>query len=186
MVGLFVDCGWLDCLWTVCVDCLWTVGVWTVCGLWACGLFVDCGCVDCGCVDCLWTVGGWTVCGLWVCGLFVDCGWLDWWLTDNADMIRDPVLDASMGEMTGDVNGVTGVLEMMSKRNREIFKLPAYMLYITRAFTTLEGIGLSVDKNYAILNECYPYLAKRLGDVHSCGSCTYLEHHRTSFLAAEV
>jgi len=31
-----------------------------------------------------------------------------------------------------------------------------------RAFSTLEGIGLSIDDNYSILQECYPYLAKRL------------------------
>lgn len=60
------------------------------------------------------------------------------------------------------VAGVTGVLEMMSKRNRDIFKLPSYMLYVARAFATLEGIGLSTDSNYSILRECYPYMAKRL------------------------
>ena len=60
------------------------------------------------------------------------------------------------------VAGVTGVLEMMSKRNRAIFKLPSYMLYVARAFSTLEGIGLSIDPQYSILQECYPYLAKRL------------------------
>ena len=27
---------------------------------------------------------------------------------------------------------------------------------------TLEGIGLSIDESYAIVQECYPYLAKRL------------------------
>jgi len=31
-----------------------------------------------------------------------------------------------------------------------------------RAFSTLEGIGLSSDSNYSILKECFPYLAKRL------------------------
>ncbi len=36
------------------------------------------------------------------------------------------------------------------------------MLYIARAFSTLEGIGLSIDKNYAIVRECYQYLARRL------------------------
>ena len=33
---------------------------------------------------------------------------------------------------------------------------------MSRAFSTLEGIGLSQDENYSILQECYPYLAKRL------------------------
>lgn len=74
---------------------------------------------------------------------------------------RDPML-SDIESMSGEVSGVTGVLEMMSKRNRNIFKLPAYMLYVTRAFCTLEGIGLSINKEYSMLNECYPYLAKRL------------------------
>ena len=61
-----------------------------------------------------------------------------------------------------DVKGVTNVMEEMSKRNRELFTLPPYVLYVARAFSTLEGIGLSVDDNYAIVQECYPYLAQRL------------------------
>ena len=61
-----------------------------------------------------------------------------------------------------DVQGVTAVMEEMSRRNRELFKLPPYVLYVSRAFSTLEGIGLSVDENYSILSECFPYLAQRL------------------------
>lgn len=61
-----------------------------------------------------------------------------------------------------DVSGMAGIMEMMSKRNRDIFKLPSYMLYVVRAFSTLEGIGLSINPSYSILQECYPYLAKRL------------------------
>ena len=61
-----------------------------------------------------------------------------------------------------DVAGVTNVLEVMSRRNRELFKLPPYVLYVSRAFSTLEGIGLSVDSDYSILNACFPYLAQRL------------------------
>jgi hypothetical protein len=33
---------------------------------------------------------------------------------------------------------------------------------VSRAFSTLEGIGLSINEDYSILQECYPYLAKRL------------------------
>ncbi|KAL7570674.1 hypothetical protein ACA910_014947 [Epithemia clementina (nom. ined.)] len=61
-----------------------------------------------------------------------------------------------------DVKGVTNIMEEMSKRNRELFQLPPYVLYVARAFSTLEGIGLSIDENYAIVQECYPYLARRL------------------------
>ena len=61
-----------------------------------------------------------------------------------------------------DVKGVTNVMEEMSKRNRELFSLPPYVLYVARAFSTLEGIGLSVDEDYSIVQECYPYLSRRL------------------------
>jgi hypothetical protein len=61
-----------------------------------------------------------------------------------------------------DVNDVTSIMETMSRRNRDLFKLPPYVLYLSRAFSTLEGIGLSIDEDYSILQECYPYLARRL------------------------
>ena len=61
-----------------------------------------------------------------------------------------------------DVNGVTSVMEEMSRRNRELFKLPPYVLYVSRAFSTLEGIGLASDPEYSILAACFPYLARRL------------------------
>merc|ERR1712138_291377 len=61
-----------------------------------------------------------------------------------------------------DVRGVSNVMEEMSRRNRELFQLPTCVLYVVRAFSPLEGIGLSVDESYAILKECYPYLARRL------------------------
>ena len=61
-----------------------------------------------------------------------------------------------------DVRGVSNVMEEMSRRNRELFQLPTWVLYVVRAFSTLEGIGLSIDENYAIIQECYPYLARRL------------------------
>ena len=61
-----------------------------------------------------------------------------------------------------DVSEATSVIEEMSRRNRELFKLPPYFLYLSRAFSTLEGIGLSINPDYSILQECYPYLARRL------------------------
>ena len=38
-----------------------------------------------------------------------------------------------------DVSGVTNVMEEMSRRNRELFKLPPYVLYVSRAFFYLGG-----------------------------------------------
>ena len=40
--------------------------------------------------------------------------------------------------------------------------MPPYILYVARAFSTLEGIGLSANDDYSIVSEAYPYLSKRL------------------------
>ena len=71
-------------------------------------------------------------------------------------------MEAQLAAEGVDVKGVTNIMEEMSKRNRELFSLPPYVLYLARAFSTLEGIGLSLDENYSIIQECYPYLASRL------------------------
>ena len=42
------------------------------------------------------------------------------------------------------------------------FKLPPYYALIIRSLITLEGIALSVDKNFKILGAAYPYFARRL------------------------
>ena len=57
---------------------------------------------------------------------------------------------------------VQNVMEQMQQRNREMFKVPPYILYVARAFSTLEGIGLSANEDYSIVSEAYPYLSKRL------------------------
>ncbi|KAL3798857.1 hypothetical protein HJC23_004645 [Cyclotella cryptica] len=81
-------------------------------------------------------------------------------LAARAEMLER--MEAQLEKEGVDVKGVTNVMEEMSRRNRELFALPPYVLYVARAFSTLEGIGLSVDENYAIVQECYPYLARRL------------------------
>eukprot|EP00746_Dinoflagellata_sp_MGD_P014271 gnl/MRDRNA2_/MRDRNA2_131210_c0_seq1.p1 gnl/MRDRNA2_/MRDRNA2_131210_c0~~gnl/MRDRNA2_/MRDRNA2_131210_c0_seq1.p1 ORF type:complete len:828 (+),score=151.33 gnl/MRDRNA2_/MRDRNA2_131210_c0_seq1:79-2562(+) len=43
-----------------------------------------------------------------------------------------------------------------------IFQTPTYFAYILRSFTILEGIGLQNNPDYAIVQNCYPYIAKRL------------------------
>jgi hypothetical protein len=78
----------------------------------------------------------------------------------RAEMLQR--MEAQLESEGVDVKGVTNVMEEMSKRNRELFNLPPYVLYVARAFSTLEGIGLSLDENYAIVQECYPYLSRRL------------------------
>lgn len=57
---------------------------------------------------------------------------------------------------------LTAKIEEMQQQNSDVFAIPDYFVYMSRAFSTLEGIGLSSDSNYSILKECYPYLAKRL------------------------
>ena len=78
----------------------------------------------------------------------------------QAEMVQR--MEAQLESEGIDVKGVSNVMEEMSRRNRELFLLPPYMLYVARAFSTLEGIGLGVDEDYSIVQECYPYLARRL------------------------
>ena len=40
--------------------------------------------------------------------------------------------------------------------------MPPYILYVARAFSTLEGIGLSANEDYSIVSEAFPYLSRRL------------------------
>lgn len=58
--------------------------------------------------------------------------------------------------------GITSKIEQMQEQNSDVFAIPDYFVYMSRAFGTLEGIGLSSDPNYSITKECFPYLAKRL------------------------
>ena len=81
-------------------------------------------------------------------------------LAARADMMQR--MEAQLASEGVDVKGVTNIMEEVSRRNRELFSLPPYVLYLARAFSTLEGIGLSIDDNYSIIQECYPYLASRL------------------------
>jgi hypothetical protein len=60
------------------------------------------------------------------------------------------------------VMDVQKVMDTMQQRNRAMFKVPPYILYLARAFSTLEGIGLSANEDYSIVSEAFPYLSKRL------------------------
>ena len=60
------------------------------------------------------------------------------------------------------VSGITMEVEELQKRNRDAFKIPEWFLYTSRAFLTLEGIGLQADENYSIISSCFPYIARRL------------------------
>ncbi|CAM6084874.1 unnamed protein product [Calypogeia fissa] len=58
------------------------------------------------------------------------------------------------------IQQVTDDLANMSKDY--VFVLPPYFALILRAFSVLEGIGLEADPDYTIVDECYPYISKRL------------------------
>eukprot|EP00978_Attheya_sp_CCMP212_P004579 scaffold10016_cov54-Attheya_sp.AAC.1 len=60
------------------------------------------------------------------------------------------------------ISGITMEVEELQKRNADAFRIPEWFLYTSRAFLTLEGICLSVDENYSIIQSCFPYVAKRL------------------------
>ena len=55
---------------------------------------------------------------------------------------------------------VTMELESLTKRYP--FQIPSYFALILRCFSVIEGIALRVDPNYSIVQECWPYLARRL------------------------
>ncbi|EJK77522.1 hypothetical protein THAOC_00644, partial [Thalassiosira oceanica] len=48
---------------------------------------------------------------------------------------------------------VTMKIEEMQQNNADVFAIPEYFLYMSRAFATLEGIGLASDSSYSILQE---------------------------------
>eukprot|EP00531_Pseudo-nitzschia_arenysensis_P006025 CAMPEP_0116132988 /NCGR_PEP_ID=MMETSP0329-20121206/9859_1 /TAXON_ID=697910 /ORGANISM="Pseudo-nitzschia arenysensis, Strain B593" /LENGTH=860 /DNA_ID=CAMNT_0003627575 /DNA_START=258 /DNA_END=2840 /DNA_ORIENTATION=- len=70
--------------------------------------------------------------------------------------------DSPMIAATSTTVDLTTKIESMRQQNTDVFAIPEYFVYMSRAFATLEGIGLSSNENYSILQECYPYLAKRL------------------------
>ena len=41
-------------------------------------------------------------------------------------------------------------------------QIPSYFALILRAFSVIEGIALRVDPQYSIVQECFPYIARRL------------------------
>lgn len=51
-------------------------------------------------------------------------------------------------------------IEKLSKQYPIV--IPPWFGLIIRAFSTIEGIGLQLDSDYAIVDECFPYMAKRL------------------------
>ena len=53
-------------------------------------------------------------------------------------------------------------LQDLTATRGNLFQIPPYFAYIAKTFSVLEGIGLSNDPKYSIINECLPYVSKRL------------------------
>jgi predicted unusual protein kinase regulating ubiquinone biosynthesis (AarF/ABC1/UbiB family) len=69
-------------------------------------------------------------------------------------------LDKLSAQGESRVAELSDTLERLTKEYP--LRLPPYFGLILLAFGTLEGLGLSVDENYAIVDECFPYVARRM------------------------
>ena len=56
-------------------------------------------------------------------------------------------------EITKDVQGMVSEFPLI---------IPPWFGLVLRSFGALEGLGLSVDKDYSIVQECFPYLCRRM------------------------
>jgi len=91
----------------------------------------------------------------------------------NADVIKDSGVVETLAEIYGswtagggaaavNVNKVIADLQDLTAEKGNFFQIPPYFAYIAKSFSVLEGIGLSNDAKYSIINECLPYVSKRL------------------------
>jgi len=60
------------------------------------------------------------------------------------------------------VNDVVVQLQDLTAKEGNLFQIPPYFAYIAKSFSVLEGIGLSNNPKYSIINECLPYVSRRL------------------------
>lgn len=92
---------------------------------------------------------------------------------EKKDLIKDSGVVETLAEIYGawtkgggaasiDVNKVVSQLQALTAEKGNLFQIPAYFAYIAKSFSVLEGIGISNDPNYSIINECLPYVSKRL------------------------
>jgi hypothetical protein len=91
----------------------------------------------------------------------------------KSDLIRDSGVVETLAEIYGawtagggaaaiNVNKVIADLQDLTAEKGNLFQIPPYFAYIAKSFSVLEGIGLSNDPKYSIINECLPYVSKRL------------------------
>lgn len=92
---------------------------------------------------------------------------------NKADLIEDSGVVEVLADIYGawttgggvgaiNVNQVVTQLQDLTATRGNLFQIPPYFAYIAKSFSVLEGIGLSNDPKYSIINECLPYVSKRL------------------------
>ena len=92
---------------------------------------------------------------------------------DKADLIEDSGIVSVLADIYGawtsgggvaaiNVNQVVNQLQDLTAKKGNLFMIPPYFAYIAKSFSVLEGIGLSNDAKYSIINECLPYVSNRL------------------------
>jgi len=92
---------------------------------------------------------------------------------DKADVIEDSgvveVLAGIYGQWTDggglksiNANEVLVQMQDLASTRGNLFQIPPYFAYIAKSFSVLEGIGLSNDEKYSIIDECLPYVSNRL------------------------
>jgi len=91
----------------------------------------------------------------------------------KADLINDSGIVETLADIYGawtegggvakiNVPKVVSQLQDLTATKGNLFQIPPYFAYIAKSFSVLEGIGLSNDEDYSIINECLPYVSKRL------------------------
>merc|ERR1719491_1153701 len=92
---------------------------------------------------------------------------------DKADLIEDSGIVEVLADIYGawtkgggaasvNVNEVIANLQDLTAKKGNLFQVPPYFAYIAKSFSVLEGIGLSNDEKYSIIDECLPYVSNRL------------------------
>ncbi len=101
---------------------------------------------------------------------------------DKEDVIEDSgvvdVLAGIYGQWTDggglksiNANEVLSQMQDLASTRGNLFQIPPYFAYIAKSFSVLEGIGLSNDEDYSIIDECLPYVSNRLlTDQQSMGN----------------
>ncbi|GLI67906.1 hypothetical protein VaNZ11_012232 [Volvox africanus] len=88
-------------------------------------------------------------------------------MPDDAELLIAPVLEQVMGQIVRggglrgfNIGSMTSQLQGVAMNYKMC--IPPYFGLVLRAFCVIEGIALKTDENYAIVQECLPYLSRRL------------------------